>query len=150
MKCPQCGARETKVVDKRDNEEATVTRRRRECLTCAHRFTTYERPELAALIVAKKDGRREEFSREKLRRGLQKACVKRPISADQIERMVNEIERELRRRDSLEHSSQAIGDLVMEKLKAVDKVAYIRFASVYRAYGDPASFEEEIRRLQQA
>lgn len=145
MRCPYCSSRETKVVDKRDSEG--VTRRRRRCERCAARFTTYERPELARLLVVKKDGRREEFNRAKLRAGLVKACTKRPIPAEAIERTVDEIEAELRRREGLEVPAAMIGELVMAKLRAMDKVAYIRFASVYRNFADVSSFEEEVRKL---
>jgi transcriptional repressor NrdR len=146
MKCPYCGAPVTKVLDKRDSEDGTVTRRRRRCVECGARFTTYERAEVVNLIVVKKDGRREEFSRAKLRSGITKACAKRPVSMTAIEQLVNEIEVELRRRDGPEVHHEAIGELVMEKLRHLDHVAYIRFASVYRAFGDLSSFEEEIQR----
>jgi transcriptional repressor NrdR len=135
------------VVDKRDIEEAPATRRRRECLSCGGRFTTYERPELPHLLIVKKDGRREEFSREKLRAGLQKACAKRPISAETIEKIVEGVEAELRAGGALEVPSRVIGELVMARLRALDHVAYIRFASVYRNFADLSSFEEELRRL---
>ena len=147
MRCPSCGSRETRVLDKRDSEDVAVTRRRRECNACARRFTTYERPELANLVLIKKDGRRQEFDREKLRSAVQKACTKRPISAETINRIVDQIEAELRSRDALEVSSSVVGDLVMEKLRQLDQVAYIRFASVYRAFADISSFEDELRRL---
>ena len=145
MRCPYCGSRETKVVDKRDND--AVTRRRRRCSRCAGRFTTYERPEVARLLIVKKDGRREEFSRAKLGAGLAKACTKRPVSAEAIERLLDEVEAELRRREGLEVPAEAVGELVMDKLRALDKVAYIRFASVYRNFADVSSFEEEVRKL---
>lgn len=145
MRCPYCHSRETKVVDKRDADG--VTRRRRRCESCQGRFTTYERPEVARLLIVKKDGRREEFSRAKLRTGIEKACAKRPVSAATIEHMVDEIELELRRREGLEVTGETVGELVMEKLRAVDKVAYIRFASVYRKFSDLSSFEDEIRKL---
>ncbi len=145
MRCPFCASRDTKVVDKRDGDG--VTRRRRRCASCAARFTTYERPEAARLLVVKKDGRREEFSRTKLRAGFTKACTKRPVAADAIERVLDEIEADLRRREGLEVPADAIGELVMEKLRGLDKVAYIRFASVYRNFADVASFEDEVRQL---
>ena len=145
MRCPYCQSRETKVVDKRDADG--ITRRRRRCENCDARFTTFERPEAVPLFIVKKDGRREEFDREKLRSGIRKACAKRPVSAATIEQMVDEIESELRQREGLEVSNDAVGELVMEKLRAVDKVAYIRFASVYRKFSDVSSFEEEIRKL---
>jgi transcriptional repressor NrdR len=135
------------VLDKRDSEELAVTRRRRECLACARRFTTYERPELANLMLVKKDGRRQEFDREKLRASLQKACTKLPISSETIARIVDQVESDLRGRDALEVPSSVVGDIVMEKLRALDKVAYIRFASVYRAFADVSSFEDELRKL---
>jgi transcriptional repressor NrdR len=122
-----------------------VTRRRRKCDACGARYTTYERAELVALIVVKKDGRREEFSRPKLRSGITKSCAKRPVSAAAIEQLVNDVEAELRRREGAEVSHAVLGELVMDKLRELDNVAYIRFASVYRAFGDLTSFEEEIR-----
>ncbi|MBX5490644.1 MAG: transcriptional repressor NrdR [Chloroflexi bacterium] len=148
MRCPYCHSRETKVVDKRDADG--ITRRRRRCEHCQGRFTTYERPEVARLLIVKKDGRREEFNRAKLRAGIEKACAKRPVSAETIERLVDEIELELRRREGLEVPNEVVGELVMEKLRALDKVAYIRFASVYRKFSDVSSFEEEIRKLMPA
>ena len=147
MRCPFCASRETRVLDKRDSEEVASTRRRRECLSCGGRFTTYERPEIATLMVVKKDGRRQPFDRAKLRSSVQTACAKRPISAETIERLVDQIETTLRSRDVLEVSSSVIGDLVVEKLRALDQVAYIRFASVYRAFADISSFEDELRKL---
>jgi transcriptional repressor NrdR len=150
MKCPYCASPTTKVVDKRDSEDLTVTRRRRRCTACGARFTTYERAEIVSLIVVKKDGRREEFNRAKLRSGITKACAKRPVSAETIERLVNEIEAELRRRETSEVDHEIIGELVMAKLADLDHVAYIRFASVYRAFADLSSFEEEIQRAKRA
>ena len=147
MKCPFCMSRDTKVVDKRDSEEGAHTRRRRECPSCLQRFTTYERLESHNLMIVKKDGRRQEFDRNKLRGAIQKACAKRPISSGTIERMVDQIEAELRSRDVLEVGSAAVGDLVMEKLRGLDQVAYIRFASVYRAFADVSSFEQELAKL---
>lgn len=147
MRCPSCGSRDTRVIDKRDSDELSVTRRRRECQACGRRFTTYERPELANLMLVKKDGRRQEFDREKLRASIQKACAKRPISAETIARIVDRIESDLRSRDVLEVPSSVVGEMVMEKLRALDQVAYIRFASVYRAFADVSSFEDELRLL---
>ncbi|MBI4439213.1 transcriptional repressor NrdR, partial [Candidatus Woesearchaeota archaeon] len=132
MKCPYCSNPETKVTDKRDSEEVGITRRRRECLKCEKRFTTYERVEELELAIVKKDGRREQFDRNKLRTGMQKACEKRPISTDVIDKAVDEIEAELRKSEAKEITSKQIGEFVMKKLKGIDKVAYIRFASVYR------------------
>ena len=146
VKCPYCSSPSTKVLDKRDSEDLTVTRRRRRCAACGGRFTTYERAEIVSLLVVKKDGRREEFSRAKLRAGITKACAKRPVSASAIEQLVNEVEVELRRREGSEVDHAIVGEMVMDQLRRLDNVAYIRFASVYRAFGDLSSFEEEIRR----
>lgn len=147
MRCPFCSSRDTRVVDKRDADDVAMTRRRRECQQCNGRFTTYERPEVSPLLIVKKDGRRQTFSRDKLRASIQTACAKRPISADTIERMVDQIEAALRKRDGLEVPSSVVGDLVIERLRALDQVAYIRFASVYRAFADISSFEDELRNL---
>ena len=147
MRCPSCLSLDTRVLDKRDSADATTTRRRRQCAGCGSRFTTYERAEMSTLMVAKRDRRRQEFDREKLRHSIQVACTKRPISSETIERLVEQVEAELRSRDMAEVQSQAIGDLVMQKLRALDEVAYIRFASVYRAFADVSSFEDELRRL---
>ena len=143
MKCAFCNHKETKVTDKRDGED--TTRRRRQCLSCSKRFTTYERPEVN-VIVMKKDGRRERFDRQKLLSGLIKACEKRPVSQETIEKTVSEIEVELRSLGT-EIQSRMIGEIVMGKLKKLDKVAYIRFASVYRAFGDISAFEQEVNLL---
>ena len=150
MKCPYCSSPSTKVLDKRDSEDLTVTRRRRRCSSCGGRFTTYERSELVSLLVVKKDGRREEFSRTKLRAGISTACAKRPVSASVIEQLVNEVEAELRKREGAEVDHALIGEMVMDRLRQLDHVAYIRFASVYRAFADLSSFEEEIRRAKGA
>ena len=147
MKCPFCSQTETKVVDKRETEEDNVTRRRRECLKCEKRFTTYERVEMSNITIVKKNEKRETFDRDKLKRGLLKACEKRPVSSEQIEIVVNEIEAELRGKDTTEIPSTVIGELVMRKLKKLDKVAYIRFASVYREFADLESFEKELKNL---
>jgi transcriptional repressor NrdR len=147
VRCPACRSPETRVLDKRDSADASTTRRRRLCHACQTRFTTYERPEMAALIVVKSDHRRQEFDRDKLRRSLQVACTKRPISAETIDRVVEQIEADLRARDQAEVPSSAIGDLAMAKLRQLDQVAYIRFASVYRAFADISSFEDELRQL---
>ncbi|MBS3143194.1 transcriptional regulator NrdR [Candidatus Woesearchaeota archaeon] len=146
MKCPFCGSADLKVVDKRDSEDIAI-RRRRECNKCEKRFTTYERIENIPLIVIKKDGSREQFSREKLLMGLQKACEKRPITQEQLHEAVNEIDGELRSRENTEVPSKDIGLLVMKKLRKLDKVAYIRFASVYREFTDIAEFEQEVQKL---
>ena len=148
MKCPYCGYNETQVIDTRETENLEVTRRRRECAKCSKRFTTYERVEEADIIVVKKDGRRERFERQKLLNGILKACEKRPISLEKIEKLVDEIESDLRKRDSVEVESKVIGELAIKKLKNLDKVAYIRFASVYREFKDLDMFEEELEKLQ--
>ncbi len=145
MKCPYCTNPDTKVVDSRQVD--SQIRRRRECEKCEKRFTTFERVEAAELYVIKKNGSRQPFNPEKVRTSIRKACEKRPISLDQIEEMVNEIEAKLRNEDSIEIPSSRIGDLVMSRLKKADKVAYIRFASVYRDFGDLEAFEETIEKL---
>ena len=145
MKCPYCLHEETKVVDTRESDDL-ITRRRRECLKCEKRFTTYERV-LLNLRVIKKDGRREPFERNKLKNGILKACEKRPISEDAIENLIDEIEKELRNYEDTEINSSIIGQLVMKKLKKLDKIAYIRFASVYREFTDINSFEKELKNL---
>ena len=146
MKCPYCASEELKVVDKRNSEEKSIWRRR-ECLKCGKRFTTYERVESADLIVIKKDGRRERFDRNKVKAGIIKSCEKRPVTNETIEKIVDEIEAELRSEDSIEIPSKKIGELIMKKLKRVDKVAYIRFASVYREFEDIESFQDELKKL---
>jgi len=148
MKCPYCSNEDTKVIDKRETEDLEATRRRRECLKCGKRFTTYERIEEADIIVVKKEGSRERFNRQKLISGILKACEKRPISMDKIEALVDSLESDLRKRDTVEVDSKIIGKLVMKKLKSLDKVAYIRFASVYLEFEDLTRFEEELEKLQ--
>jgi len=145
MNCPYCGNEEHRVVDKREANEAT--RRRRECLRCKKRFTTYERLEPFELMVVKKDGRREAFNRDKIRSGMIKACEKRPIPLERIDHATDEIEAELRNEEKKEFPSTLIGELVMKKLKKLDKVAYIRFASVYREFADLQSFQDELKKL---
>ena len=147
MKCPYCSLGDTKVVDKRDSEDSNLTRRRRECLKCNKRFTTFERIGAVDIIVVKKDYRRERFDRNKLIRGIQRACEKRPISQDQIELLVDKIEAELRKKKTKEINHTVVGNLVIKKLKSLDKVAYIRFASVYREFDDLNSFAEELDKL---
>lgn len=147
MKCPYCESQETEVVETRDSEDLAVTRRRRECIKCQKRFTTYERVENIPLLVIKKDGRREPFLREKLRAGLIKACEKRPVSIDLIESLIDEIERELRGKETTEISSKTIGNITLRKLKKIDKVAYLRYASVYLDFSDLSDFEEVIEKL---
>ena len=146
MKCPYCQHEETKVLDKRETEEDIATRRRRECLKCQKRFTTYERIE-TDLMVIKKDNRREKFNREKLKAGILKSIEKRPISIEQVDQIIDNIEATLKSKNSSEIQSSLIGDLVVKRLKSLDKVAYIRFASVYKDFEDPTSFLEEIKIL---
>jgi transcriptional repressor NrdR len=147
MKCPFCAHADTNVIETRETGEDS-TRRRRECPSCDRRFTTYERVELKPLRVIKKDGSRALFDRMKVKQGFIRACEKRPISDQQIEEAVQDIEQRLRGGDSDEIPSKIIGDLVMRKLKKLDKVAYIRFASVYREFEDVESFEKELKTLQ--
>lgn len=147
MKCPYCSHFDTAVLDSRDSEDLSSIRRRRECLKCEKRFTTYERVEMIDLVILKKDGRRENFDRNKLLTGLMKATEKRPVSVEDVERTVDAIEREIRRRDSIEVPSKNVGEIVMRKLRTLDKVSYIRFASVYRSFEDVESFEKEIKSL---
>ena len=148
MKCPYCGYEETQVIDTRETENLEATRRRRGCLKCNKRFTTYERVEEAEIIVVKKDGKRERFERQKVLNGILKACEKRSIPLEKIEKIVDEVESDLRKRDSVEVESKVIGEIAMKKLKTLDKVAYIRFASVYREFEDLDRFEEELEKLQ--
>ncbi|HEX7456650.1 MAG TPA: transcriptional regulator NrdR [Candidatus Nanoarchaeia archaeon] len=147
MKCPYCAHNENQVLDSRDSEDLSSVRRRRECLKCGKRFTTYERVDIVDLFVIKKDGRREQFDRNKLLIGIQKACEKRPVSRDTIEETVDEIEQNLRKRETTEIPSKVVGETVIRRLRAIDKVAYIRFASVYRAFEDVESFEKEVQSL---
>lgn len=147
MRCPFCHSEETKVLDSRQIEGGMAIRRRRECDACARRFTTYEKYEDVQLVVVKKDGRREPFSRQKLMAGLLKACEKRPVSTEQLENIVSDIERQLRDANEREVPSQAIGEAVMDKLFQTDEVAYIRFASVYRQFKDIERFMEELNDL---
>jgi len=147
MKCPYCKFKESKVLDKRETEKYQATRRRRECLKCKRRFTTYERVETSNLLIVKKDGRREQFDRQKLKKGLLKACEKRPIGIEQIDKVIDEIEAKLMTYKGSEVKSDKLGELVMKQLKNLDKVAYIRFASVYRSFEDITSFQEELKNL---
>lgn len=147
MICPHCNSQDSKVIDKRETPDLSSTRRRRECLKCQKRFTTYEKVEPMELFVVKKDERREPFDREKLKSGLIKSCQKRPISHESIEKVLNEIELMLREKKKTEITSSEIGELVMKKLKKLDNVAYIRFASVYREFEDIKSFEKELKSL---
>jgi transcriptional repressor NrdR len=148
MRCPSCGCDEDRVIDSRTNKDKTATRRRRACVSCGHRFTTYEYVESGALSVVKKDGRREAFSRDKLVLGLLKACEKRPVSREDVDAVADRIHAELMRSQSAEVSSGTIGDLVMRELAGLDQVAYVRFASVYRHFTDVQQFEDVIRELE--
>ncbi|MCX5703637.1 MAG: transcriptional regulator NrdR [Candidatus Omnitrophica bacterium] len=145
MKCPYCGYREDKVVDSRATAQRSAVRRRRECLKCGKRFTTYEYVEEVSLMVIKKDGRREPFDRKKILTGIMKACEKRPISIEKMEEIITQVERAIQKKSDREVSSSRIGELVIEKLKALDDVAYVRFASVYRQFKDLGQFMEELK-----
>jgi transcriptional repressor NrdR len=147
MRCPYCGHLEDRVVDSREAQEGQATRRRRECLGCARRFTTYERIEDVLPQVVKKDGRREAFDREKIVEGLATACQKRPVSAEQIEALVAGVERQLQELGEREIRTAAIGEAVMQRLRKLDEVAYVRFASVYRAFRDVGEFMTELEGL---
>ncbi|WP_375772606.1 transcriptional regulator NrdR [Archangium gephyra] len=147
MRCPFCQDAENKVIDSRESHEGSVIRRRRECLQCKRRFTTYERVEELYPLIVKKDGRRETFDRDKLLAGLKKACEKRPVSADQLEETVVAIERLLQGMGEKEVPSSVIGEEVMRRLHELDEVAYVRFASVYRSFRDISEFMEELKDL---
>ncbi|MCT2537196.1 transcriptional regulator NrdR [Aquibacillus koreensis] len=147
MRCPNCQYKSTKVLDSRPIEEGRSIRRRRECEDCSFRFTTFERLEEVPLIVVKKEGTREEYSRDKLIRGLIKACEKRPVALEQIEEIALEVEKELRNRGTSETQSKEIGEMVMDRLSSVDDVAYVRFASVYRQFKDISVFLDELKDL---
>ncbi len=146
MRCPYCFHGETRVIDKRDVDEST--RRRRECEKCKKRFTSYEKPEIQITVI-KKDGRRETFDREKMKAGMLTACEKRPVSAEEIDDAVDEIESKLRKMGG-EIQSSRIGELVMRKLMRLDEVAYVRFASVYRSFEDARAFEKEVKLLKKS
>ena len=147
MKCPYCGSADSEVVETRASEDVDTIRRRRECLKCEKRFTTYERIENVNLVVIKKDGKREQFDRDKLKSGIIRSCEKTKVSMEAIEKIVTEVERELRGADSVEVESKKIGQMVAMKLKKIDKVAYIRFSSVFKRFVDVEDFEKEVRRL---
>ncbi|PWU68188.1 MULTISPECIES: transcriptional regulator NrdR [Gracilibacillus] len=147
MRCPHCQYKSTKVLDSRPIEDGRSIRRRRECESCSFRFTTFERIEEVPLIVVKKEGTREEYSRDKLMRGLIRACEKRPVALEKIENIAVEIEKELRNRGTSEVESNEIGEMVMDRLVDVDEVAYVRFASVYRQFKDISVFLEELKDL---
>jgi transcriptional repressor NrdR len=147
MRCPYCKSNESMVVDKRETANDETTRRRRECLSCHKRFTTYEKVEFVNLTVVKKNGTKEPFDRNKVELGLMKACEKRPIDREKIIKICDEIEIQLRNRKTTEIPTKLIGELVMKKLKKLDQVAYVRFASVYKEFKDVESFKEELKSL---
>jgi transcriptional repressor NrdR len=147
MKCPYCNHQEDRVVDSRPTEDGATVRRRRECLSCLKRFTTYEKVEILPLMVIKKDNTREPFDRDKLLRGIVRACEKRPVSMNVMHRMIDDIENQLSNSLEREVPSKSIGELLMQKLKQLDQVAYVRFASVYREFSDVETFLEEIQRI---
>lgn len=147
MRCPFCSSDDTRVVDSREVRDGHETRRRRECVECDRRFTTYERIEDVPATVVKRDGSREIFDREKLMTGLLRACEKRPVSRHDLVALVDAVETELAQRDVREMSSQEIGNMVISRLKHLDQVAYVRFASVYRRFEDVSQFMDELRRL---
>jgi transcriptional repressor NrdR len=147
MRCPQCGTRDTRVVDSRDLDESATIRRRRECPACSARFTTYERVEAARLVVVKRDGVRQEFDRDKLAAGLAKALTRRPVADDAAERAADAIEAELRSSGASEIPSSRIGVMAMDRLRAIDHIAYIRFASVYQSFEDLEDLKREVDSL---
>jgi transcriptional repressor NrdR len=147
MRCPFCQSIDTKVVDKREIESNIVTRRRRECLNCEKRFTTYERIEMSNILVIKKDGKREQFDREKVKKGIIRSCEKRNVTMEDMNQIVDEVEQKLRNMETTEVKSKSIGEIVMRKLKRIDKVAYIRFASVYKDFEDIESFKDAIEKI---
>ncbi|MCR5456924.1 MAG: transcriptional regulator NrdR [Clostridiales bacterium] len=147
MKCPSCGYLESKVIDSRPTDEGRSIRRRRECLECGARFTTFETLESYPILVIKKNGTREAFDRTKIMNGLIKACQKRPVTMEQLEKVVSDIENELQNSLNHEIQSQKIGEMIMDKLKKIDEVAYVRFASVYREFKDLDTFMRELAAL---
>ena len=147
MKCPACQHNGTRVIDSRPVDEARSIRRRRECESCAYRFTTFEKVEDLPLIVVKKEGTREEFNREKLLRGLIKACEKRPVSLEQLEKLTMDVEKEIRSCGFSEIQSEKVGEMIMDRLADIDEVAYVRFASVYRQFKDINVFLDELKEL---
>jgi transcriptional repressor NrdR len=149
MLCPFCGNSETKVIDSRDTNDGKAIRRRRECEKCACRFSTYEEVELLRLTIIKKDGRKEEYDQKKIKSGVEKALEKRPVSEEKIEKLIGDIEYEIRSREGCEIASKEIGKIVLEKLKEVDDVAYLRFASVYKSFGSAQSFKKEAEKISQ-
>lgn len=147
MTCPFCAHREDRVIDSRESKEGDLIRRRRQCLGCERRFTTYERTDEIPYMVVKKDGRREKFDRQKVLNGLLKACEKRPVGMAKLAELVNQVEGVLFETPDRELSTTAIGEILMEKLQAIDKIAYVRFASVYRDFQDVEAFLEELRNV---
>lgn len=147
MRCPYCGYNESKVIDSRPAEEGATIRRRRECLACQKRFTTYEIIERLPLVVIKRDGSRQTFDKIKVMNGMLRACEKRPVSIQSLEKIADEIEQELQNYLEREVNTTEIGEMVMERLKSVDEVAYVRFASVYRQFKDINTFMEELKKL---
>lgn len=148
MNCPFCNNTETKVVDSRETNDGKITRRRRECLKCNARFSTYEEIEILHLIVVKKDGSKEEYDKKKIEDGIRRALVKRPISEEKISRLMGDIEYEIRSSEKPEISTKEIGRIVLKKLKELDEVAYVRFASVYKLFGSVESFKKELDALE--
>ena len=147
MKCPRCLSSNTSVIDSRDVDDGRVIRRRRSCLKCKHRFTTYERVELINLLVVKKDGTREFYDRNKLKTGILKACEKRPITDEQIDKIINKVESKIEKSKNTEIPVMQIGESVIRALKSLDKIAYIRFASVYKSFDDLGDFEKELKQV---
>lgn len=147
MYCPKCGYIDSKVVDSRQSEDRKTIRRRRECLKCKHRFTTYERYEETPLVVQKKDGTTEEFDREKILKGIIRAAEKRPVSIEAMNEIVDSIEKELSNSMAKQIKSKKIGEMVMDRLKDVDEISYVRFASVYRSFKDTQSFYDELKKM---
>lgn len=147
MKCPYCGASDSKVTDSRPTDDGNSIRRRRECISCLKRFTTYERIEVEHIYVIKKDGRRQPFDREKIRAGLLKACEKRPIALAQVDTLIADMERELQNGMEQEVTAERIGEMIIRRLKELDEVAYVRFASVYRQFKDINTFMQELTKL---
>ncbi|HEY0456728.1 MAG TPA: transcriptional regulator NrdR [Verrucomicrobiae bacterium] len=148
MRCPKCGGQEDKVIDSRSSREGATIRRRRECEKCGHRFTTYEQVERPRLVVLKRDGRREEFSKEKLRASIEKACQKRPVSPEQIDDLVEHLVDELTSQFDRELPFQAIGERVVTGLRGLDPIAFVRYASVYRRFEEATDFVQEVKKLE--
>ena len=147
MRCPKCGGNKSSVVDRRQAEDGNTIRRRRECEECQHRFTTYERVEERTLVVVKKDGTREQFSRDKIFNGIIRSAQKRPVSSDEIEEIVNRIEQKVRSQSDNEINSEYIGSLVMDELAELDEITYVRFASVYRSFKDVGELESLLKQI---